>query len=168
MNPNRPNVTLRDAASTDDIFIWYFVCVVPKEGATKLPKLQISTLRHSSQNSKVTIWKQTCSMIFVLVTAKRNNFLNFLTDLSYWIFYLTLSWWFYKTVSVCIWEDRVYSVFFASISSLCCSKSHGKAVKFEIQRVLWSLLWNAVSKIQYKNIISKWNNSSALVWCIWI
>ena len=55
MNPNTPNVSFKDAESTYKIFIMYFICKVPKEAASKLPKLQISTLRHGSQNSKVTI-----------------------------------------------------------------------------------------------------------------
>ena len=52
MNPNRPNVSSRDAESTDDIFIWHFTCKISKEVATKLP---ISKFQFSAMAPQVTI-----------------------------------------------------------------------------------------------------------------
>ena len=56
MNPNTPKVSLRDAESSDNINMCYFICRVPKEVATNYldSKFQLK-LRHGSQNSKVTI-----------------------------------------------------------------------------------------------------------------
>ena len=36
MDPNTPNVGLRNAKSTTNIFVQYFICRVPKKETTKL------------------------------------------------------------------------------------------------------------------------------------
>ena len=63
MNPNTPNVSLREAESTDNVFIWYFICRVAKKVAKKLPEFQISTLSNDMKaNMQYGLWSFDCKM----------------------------------------------------------------------------------------------------------
>ena len=54
----------------------------------------------------------------------------------------------------------------ALVSSLCCSESHGRAVKFGILEFCSSSFGDLSSEILHKNVTGKCRNSSATVWYI--